>query len=316
MRSPRSPRARRGALAVAAPAALAVALGLSSCSSVSPSAATVDGSSVSRSDFERDLKALAANPGLLSTTGGTSYSIDGATARSWLSQLITWKAARNLLDAHGLQPTQDAINGIKAQIASNETAGKLPRDMQDEVVAGAAAVNSLGQLKPPSASDLEAQYRNDPRSTGALCVSHILLKTEAEARAVLDELRGGADFAELAKQRSTEPAAATSGGALTGADGNACQSVGSFQTQYDPDFTAGVMGATVGVPTDPVKTKFGWHVILLRPYEEIADDLAKLVASSPGEAALTGALATADISVNPRYGQWDPSAGNVVSLNG
>ena len=124
--------------------------------------------------------------------------------------------------------------------------------MQDEVVAGAAAVQSLTQLTAPSAADLEAQYRDDPAGTGALCVSHILLKTEAEAQAVVDELKGGADFAEVAKARSTEPAAATTGGALAGADGNACQSVGTFQTQYDADFTAGALGATVGVPTDPI----------------------------------------------------------------
>ena len=187
--------------------------------------------------------------------------------------------------------------------------------MQDEVVAGAAAVQSLGQLTAPSAGDLEAQYRDDPAGTGALCVSHILLETEAEAQAVVDELEGGADFAEVAKARSTEPAAATTGGALAGADGNACQSVGTFQTQYDADFTTGALGATVGEPTDPIQSQFGWHVILLRPYEEVADDLATLVASSPGEAALTGALATADISVDPRYGQWSRAAGNVVSLH-
>ena len=132
---------------------------------------------------------------------------------------------------------------------------------------------------------------------------------------MVDELKGGADFVEVAKARSTEPAAKTTGGALGGADGNACQSVGSFQTQYDPDFTAGALDATVGVPSDPVKSQFGWHVILLRPYEEVAEDLAKLIASSPGEAALTGALATADISVDPRYGQWSRAAGNVVSLH-
>jgi hypothetical protein len=305
--------ARLGALALVVPAALAVAV--SSCSTVPARAATVNGTAISRSDFERDLEALAANPGLLNLTGGTDVSIDGTTARGWLSQVITWKTAEDLLSERGLSTTQESIDAIQAQLAGNPTAAKLPQSMQDEVVAGAAAVQSLGQLTAPSAGDLEAQYRDDPAGTGALCVSHILLETEAEAQAVVDEVEGGADFAEVAKARSTEPAAATTGGALAGADGNACQSVGAFQTQYDADFTAGALGATVGEPTDPIKSQFGWHVILLRPYEEVADDLATLVASSPGEAALTGALATADITVDPRYGQWSRAAGNVVSLH-
>ena len=299
-------------LALTVPAAL---VGLSSCSTVPAWAATVNGTTISRSDFQRDLEALAANPGLLNLTGGTDVSIDGPTARSWLSQVITWKTAEDLLSQHGLSTTQESIDAVQAQIVGNPTAAELPQSMQDEVVAGAVAVQSLSQLTAPSAEDLEAQYRDDPAGTGALCVSHILVETEAEAEAVVDELRGGADFAEVAKARSTEPAAATTGGAApAGADGNACQSVGAFQTQYDADFTAGVLGATVGVPTDPIKSQFGWHVILLRPYEEVADDLATLVASSPGEAARTGALATADITVDRRYGQWSRVAGNVVSL--
>jgi len=306
---------RSGALALAFVVPAALAVGLSSCGTVPARAATVNGSTISRADFERDLKALAANPGLLNLTGGTDVSIDGTTARNWLSQVITWKTAEDLLSRHGLSTTQESIDAIQAQIAGNPTAAKLPQDMKDEVVAGAAAVESLSQVTAPSPGDLEAQYRDDPAGTGALCVSHILVKTEAEAQAVLDELKGGASFADLAKQRSTEPAAKTTGGALAGADGNACQSVGTFQTQYDADFTAGALGATVGVPSDPIKSQFGWHVILLRPYEEVADDLAKLVASSPGEAALTGALATADVTVDPRYGQWSRAAGNVVSLH-
>ena len=84
-----------GALTLALSASLA--LGLSSCGTVPAKAATVDGTDITRSDFERDLRALAANPGLLNLTGGTEVSIDGPTARTWLRQLIIWKAAEDLL---------------------------------------------------------------------------------------------------------------------------------------------------------------------------------------------------------------------------
>jgi hypothetical protein len=299
-----------GALALS----LCASLGLASCGTVPASAATVDGSDITRKDFERDLRALAANPGLLSLTGGTEASIEGEAARGWLSQLITWKAAENLLAAHGLEPSFEAVDSITAQLDANEAAKGLPQAMKDEVVRGAASMDSLALVPAPSAEELGAQYAVSPALTGALCARHILLDTEEEAKAVLAELDGGADFAELAKERSTEPAAAQTGGALGGDDGNACLPVGTYQTQFDPDFTAGAMAAQVGTPTQPVKSQFGWHVILLRPYDEVAGDLATLVSSAPGDAALTGALATAEIDVDRRYGRWDQAAGNVVSL--
>jgi parvulin-like peptidyl-prolyl isomerase len=302
-----------GALALVL-AGLTGVTGLTACSTVPARAATVDDSVVRRSDFERDLRELSAHPGLLDLTGGTEFSIAGDTARGWLNQVITWTAAEDLLEEAGLEPTQEAIDGIRAQISSNPTAQELAQDMQDDVVRGAASVESLSQLPAPTAEELEAKYNESPASTGALCVSHILVDTEAEAEAVLDELEAGADFAELAGQHSIEPAAAQTGGALAANDGNACQSVGTFQTSFDPDFTAGALAASAGEPTGPVQSRFGYHVILARPFAEVGDDLAELIATAPGDAALSGRLATADITVDPRYGRWDPARGSVVSL--
>jgi len=288
--------------------------GLTACTSVPARAATVNDSVVRRSDFERDLRELAAHPGLIDLTGGTAYSMAGDSARGWLNQIITWTAAEDVLDDAGLEPTQEAVDGIQAQLSSNPTAQELPQDMLDDVVRGAAAVESLSQIPAPATEELEAMYAEAPASTGALCVSHILVETEAAAQAVLDELEAGADFAELAGERSIEPAAAESGGALAANDGNACQSVGTFQTSFDPDFTAGALTAAAGVPTEPVQSQFGYHVILARPFDEVGEDLTELIATAPGDAALTGRLATGDITVDPRYGRWDAARGSVVSL--
>ena len=296
--------------------ALAVAglTGLSACTAVPARAATVDDSVVRRSDFERDLRELSAHPGLLDLTGGTEFSIAGDTARGWLNQVITWTAAEDLLAEAGLEPTQEAVDGIQAQISSNPTAQELPQDMQDDVVRGAASVDSLSQISAPTAEELEAKYNESPASTGAMCLSHILLDTEEEAENVLAELEAGGDFAELAGKYSIEPAAAQTGGALAANNGNACQAVGQFQTTFDPDFTAGALAATAGEPTGPVQSQFGYHVILARPFDEVGEDLAELIATAPGDAALSGLLASADITVDPRYGRWDAARGSVVSL--
>jgi peptidyl-prolyl cis-trans isomerase C len=82
---------------------------------------------------------------------------------------------------------------------------------------------------------------------------HILVKTEAEANSIIDQLNKGADFATLAKKYSTDPGAA-SGGDL------------GYFTRDDmvPAFAAAAFALKPGQYTKtPVKTEFGWHVILL-----------------------------------------------------
>ncbi len=80
---------------------------------------------------------------------------------------------------------------------------------------------------------------------------HILVKTEDEAKAVIADLDGGADFAELAKAKSVGPSA-SSGGDL-----------GFFaQGRMVPEFAAAAFALADGsYSKEPVKTQFGWHVI-------------------------------------------------------
>jgi peptidyl-prolyl cis-trans isomerase C len=79
---------------------------------------------------------------------------------------------------------------------------------------------------------------------------HILVETEDEAKAVEDELKKGADFAELAKKKSKDP------GASDGGD------LGFFtKDQMVPEFSTVAFSLEPGKISDPVKSQFGWHVI-------------------------------------------------------
>lgn len=82
--------------------------------------------------------------------------------------------------------------------------------------------------------------------------SHILLESEADARAVIAELDGGADFAELAKTRSKDPSAAQNSGDL-----------GFFRREaMVPEFSAAAFAMEPGsYGKEPVQSQFGWHVI-------------------------------------------------------
>lgn len=82
--------------------------------------------------------------------------------------------------------------------------------------------------------------------------SHILVETEDEAKALKTALDGGADFAELAKEKSTGPSG-PSGGAL-----------GWFSKgMMVQPFEDAVLSLEVGQVSDPVETQFGWHVVIL-----------------------------------------------------
>lgn len=82
--------------------------------------------------------------------------------------------------------------------------------------------------------------------------SHILLETEEEAREVAALLADGADFAELARARSTGPSGPEGGDLGWFGPGAMVQ-----------PFEEAVMTLAVGEVSGPVQTRFGWHVIRL-----------------------------------------------------
>lgn len=104
---------------------------------------------------------------------------------------------------------------------------------------------------------------------------HILVKKLEEADAVIKELDGGADFAELAKTTSTGPSG-PKGGDL------------GFATagQMVPEFEAAALALGVGAYTkEPVLTNFGFHIIKLEEkrdlpfpaFEAVKDQMQQVV---------------------------------------
>ncbi|MFL5094185.1 MAG: peptidylprolyl isomerase [Xanthobacteraceae bacterium] len=79
---------------------------------------------------------------------------------------------------------------------------------------------------------------------------HILVESEDEANTILAELKAGADFAALAKQKSKDPGAAEGG------------DLGYFgKEQMVPEFAEVAFKMYSGQLSNPVKTQFGWHII-------------------------------------------------------
>ena len=105
--------------------------------------------------------------------------------------------------------------------------------------------------------------------------SHILVATEDEAYDIKDELDDGGDFATLANKYS-----------LDSKDGSGGD-LGYFtRERMIPEFADVAFAAKIGKVTDPVKTQFGWHLILvtdkrkstLPPFDQTKQQISEMLA--------------------------------------
>lgn len=93
--------------------------------------------------------------------------------------------------------------------------------------------------------------KSDFSNVNQIRASHILVKSKEEAQKVLQRLKAGEDFGKIAKEKSLDPGSARNGG-----------DVGFFSSgQMVPEFESAASRLKVGETSQPVKTKFGYHVI-------------------------------------------------------
>lgn len=87
--------------------------------------------------------------------------------------------------------------------------------------------------------------------------SHILVKTEKEAKEILEKIKAGEDFAELAKKYSQDSSAANGG------------DLGYFgKGMMVSEFEEAAFSLNPGEISDPVKTKYGYHIIKVTDKKE------------------------------------------------
>jgi peptidyl-prolyl cis-trans isomerase C len=107
--------------------------------------------------------------------------------------------------------------------------------------------------------ELQAFYKehvNEFKPSEEIQARHILVPTEAQANKILDELKSGKDFAELAKKYSIDPAA-TKGGKFELPDGRDWLPKGTFEKSFEFSLFKIPKGQVAG----PIKSQFGWHLL-------------------------------------------------------
>ncbi len=150
---------------------------------------------------------------------------------------------------------------------------------------------------PPTSIELQDAYEQniDQLSGVQYKARHILVDREDEAAAIIGELEGGADFAQLAMERSTGPSGPNGG------------DLGWFSTDtMVAPFSDAVRAMEVGTYSrQPVQTRFGWHVILLEEMEDrqppglesVREDITSVVEQQKVEAFLNSLRDAAEIVI-------------------
>ena len=142
--------------------------------------------------------------------------------------------------------------GRSEGLDGDENIAKAMKLAADRVLAEAYITQKVSaQISDEAIQSAYDTFVADSASREQVTASHILVETEDEAKAIIEQLNDGADFAQLARDKSTGPSGPNGG------------SLGAFgRGQMVPAFEAAAFAMPVGsYSADPVQTQFGWHVI-------------------------------------------------------
>ena len=145
-----------------------------------------------------------------------------------------------------LMHAHEGTPSLAAQVQlENERRAILAADVADDVLNDALTDAALQEA-------FEARYADaDPETEYK--AAHILVETEAEAKKLIEEIEGGANFASLAQEHSTGPSGPSGGDLGWFGDG-----------VMVPEFFDAVAALGEGGVSAPGQTQFGWHVIQLK----------------------------------------------------
>lgn len=290
---------------LAAPLGVAVlGLGLAGCSNRSTDAATVtyhDAGGdhtvhITRDELTRQLNALLSNEGFVTELKSSSIfpNVDGTASTDqelssrWLTTLVNQAAVDAEFESAKLTLTSDDVTQAKADQAQSFT----------QAVLNGFSTKFSNQLIDSDAR-LFAVYRYYGTCPSGRFVSHILLKTKAQADAELALIKSGqVAFTDVAKAQSTDTTSGKVGGAL------GCLTPGEFIPVFEDAAQSAPLGTVIG----PVHSQFGYHLILVRKWDPVGDKAYAQTLTQAASAVLAARINALKVVVDPRYGSWGKTA--------
>ena len=237
----------------------------------SPTVATVDGTPISRDFYEFYIKGV---------TGKTSSDLSPEQRTQALDNLIRAQLIAQEAEKEGLDKQTDT-----AQLLKMERLNVLEQALSQKYLGG----------KQPTDDELKAEYDAEvaklPKTE--YHARHILVATQPFAEKIIERLKEGEKFEDLAKAESMD-SSKTNGGDL-----------GWFTLDHMvKPFADAVAGLKAGqYTTEPVQTQYGWHVIQLLgtrpvnppPFDQVKQRLVQVVQAKKFRAYTDGLLKQAKV---------------------
>ena len=146
------------------------------------------------------------------------------------------------------------LEGRRAGFSKDPDVKKRLLDVEDQIISEIFLTKTIGsQVTEEALQKIYSETKSEMASGDQIKARHILLDNEEKAVEIIKKLQAGGEFAKLASEYSTGPSAASGG------------DLGWFgEGQMVPEFSKAAFALNPGdIVTKPVKTQFGWHIILV-----------------------------------------------------
>jgi peptidyl-prolyl cis-trans isomerase C len=256
-------------------------------------------------DFRRDMAAaLALSLVLDEAAVAMDVSVSERDARQTLSGMVEQQLGTAATDP------QAAFTDLLAEfgVTEDRVLEEVARQQSVSLLFDRVTADVVADV---DAADAQALYDEDPAAFGApesRGVRNIVVASLPEARRLLTQLRGGADFAALATRRSLDSSTREAGGSLGQV----------YADQLDPAYAKAAFSVGVKEVFGPVQSEYGWNVGYVqriipakRPdYDQVADQALQVAQSEAALGAwrewLLEQLQGADVEYADDYRPDDP----------
>lgn len=185
---------------------------------------------------------------------------------------------------------EESYGGEEGLKSALEASGLTLADLKEDIETNIKIEKLMAKDIEITDEEVQAYYEENKANFDtpeSIEVSHILVEDEETAQKVLDKLKAGEDFAELAKEYSTDTATAENGGEL------------GFITSGEmvEEFEKAAFALKVGEISDIVKTDYGYHIIKATDYKEAKESTYEESKEQAKEAALAE-------KISSEYSTW------------
>lgn len=215
---------------------------------------------------------------------------------------------RSLIRRH-LILKQDGIESFR----KDPEIAKRVKAFEDNLVLQAYLMKAVGSRISVTKDEVLNYYRDhlpDFRAPPSVEASHILLRDEKTAEAILDKIKAGEDFHELAKQYSIDLPRALNGG-----------SMGTLKKgETTPELDRALFSLGEGEISGIVPSPYGYHILKIekiappeyQPYEDVKDDIQKMLVMKKEAAVFDEVAATLEKGASIEI--FEKEIGSTVSM--